>query len=265
MNNREKYLADSFIIDVETTDIDLAVAEVVQLGYATYNLDMSIDVSSKLYRPFDGHISPEVSAVNNITSEMVADSKTFSECIQTDLNDVILGKCINGSIIAHNSFYDRSVLDRYNFAKKDTKWLCTLRMAKKLYMGDTSVTKYNLPYLRYRFNLQIPTKYSMAHDAGCDCYMTAKLLEFFITEMEDRGIIDKAKPYREQIESWVDEPIISEVMQFGKHKGTPMVDIPLSYWRWAITTLDSLNSDSPLYDKDFAASIEYAVTQQLTD
>jgi hypothetical protein len=48
-------------------------------------------------------------------------------------------------------------------------------------------------------------------------------------------------------------------MPFGKHKGELMIDVPRSYWRWAMANMDSLNEEADNFDPDFAASVHRAL------
>jgi hypothetical protein len=50
-------------------------------------------------------------------------------------------------------------------------------------------------------------------------------------------------------------------VKFGKYAGTKMVDVPLSYWSWAVAKMDLLNPESSAYDLDFAASVEVALEE----
>jgi len=259
MDNREEFLKNCIPLDTETTSLSFAVAEVIELGFAL-KFEKHWEVISNLYKPVDTEISHEVSAITNITQKMVENKPYFGKQIEGDLNiilDTIVG---TGNLVAHNAFYDSKVMEKYPMRDIGSPWLCTLRMAKKLYADDETVTQYNLPYLRYRFELDIP-EHMAHHRAGADAFMTGLLLEHLVDEMVRQEIILKDEPYKEQIEEWLEKPVTIDKMPFGKHKGKKLTEIPLSYWKWALQNLDSLDEDKDGYDKDFAASVALAIEE----
>ena len=261
MNNKEQFLSECIVLDTETTSLDFREAEVIEFGFVMKFPNEGWVRFVELHSP-SKPITPEVSAVTNITNKMVLGKPKFEDAID-DLND-ILGTLVNkGSRVAHNAFYDSKVLEKYTgITDINTEWLCTMRMAKKLYADDDTVTQFNLPYLRYRFELDVPEDLP-AHRADADALVTALLLEHMLKDMEERGLVDTSLPYREQIEEWLNQPVIMTKMPFGKHKGKKLDDVPLDYWQWAFANLDSLNEDKDEFDRDFAASATKAVEKLL--
>lgn len=241
-------------MDTETTSLDFREAEVIELGFALLMRTGKWEPIDYLYKPAHTVVTPEISAVTHITQKMVENKPFFGKRIEGDFNAVIdtFGDGLN--LVAHNAFYDSKVLENYNLRKFDSPWLCTMRMAKKLYADDDTVTQFNLPYLRYRFELDIPSDMPH-HRAGTDAYMAAMLFEHLITEMEEQEIIDKNLPYRPQVEEWLAAPITITKMPFGKHKGKPLAEVPLDYWKWALKNLNSLDEEADEYDADFATSV----------
>lgn len=260
MTHKEQFLKSLIVLDTETTSLDFREAEIIELGYILRNNEGGWETVNDLYKP-SVLISPEVSEVTHIVDEDVADCKESYSGILEDFKPVVDAfRQVNGFYVAHNAFYDRSVFE-HGYAGVFTfqdEWLCTMRMAKKLFANDPEVEKFRLFYLRYLFKLDVPRDLE-PHRASSDAYVTAVLMEFMVNVMEERGIIDVNEPYGPQIFDWLNEPIIIDTMQFGKHKGKKLVDIPLSYWQWALSNMDSLNEEKPEYDKDFAASVVIAM------
>ena len=257
MNNRTEFLQNCIVLDTETTSLNFREAEVIELGYGIYVND-KWELFDKLYCPANGDVSHEISSVTHITQKMVQSKPFFGKSINEDLNPVLEMIEKNGNVVAHNAFYDMNVLANYPMHKLVNPWLCTLRMSRKLYANDPTVTRFNLPYLRYRFELDIPE--AMAHHrADSDAFMTGKLLEFLVDEMISQDIITVDSPLREQIEDWLIAPITITTFPFGKHKGKKLEDIPLSYYKWALVNLDSLNEDKDEFDADFASSVVKAI------
>jgi exodeoxyribonuclease X len=259
ITERSKFLHRLAFLDTETTGKDYKTCEVVEMGMAHRENDKWQETSA-LYKP-DEPIKPECSAVTNITNRMVAhcdsffaDVKTWDQAVKAAVQNVtIIG-------VAHNSFYDQKVLERYGFVLGN--WLCTLKMSRKLYANDDTVTAHNLPYLRYYFDVELDEGLSN-HRAGTDCVITAMVLERMLDDMENKGIIDTNLDYYDQIQDWLVKPTLMEKVPFGKHRGLSFHEVPMSYWSWALNNLDSLDESSEQYDPDLGASVIAAVEKAM--
>lgn len=263
MDYREEFLKQIIVLDTETTSKDFNVAEVVELGYVVRGVGMEPDwlLSSELFKPVEP-MSAQCSAVTNISNKMLKDKRPYTDAA-TETQDLLGAFGKDGIGVAHNAIYDRTVLGRYGNTMNT--WLCTLRLFRKLYHGDTSVEAHNLPYLRYRFEILDPADSdgTNAHRADADAHVTALLLEHALAVLEIKGIVDPLKPYWPQIDRWLNEPIIYTTMPFGKYKDQELVDVPASYWSWAVANLDVLDKESPAFDPDFNASVELALEKIL--
>lgn len=260
ITERERFLSRLAMLDTETTGKDYKTCEVIEMGLSFKENGKWQEVST-LYKP-DDPIKPECSAVTNITNRMVADCPSFYEEVlgwQETVGAVVQNKPVIG--VAHNSFYDEKVLERYGFELND--WLCTLKMSRKLYANDDSVTAHNLPYLRYYFDVELDEGLSN-HRAGTDCVITAMVLERMLDDLEAQGIVDPSLDYYEQIQDWLAKPTLMTKVPFGKHRGLSFHEVPMSYWSWALDNLDSLNESSEQYDPDLAASVIDAVEKAMS-
>jgi len=200
---------------------------------------------------------PEISAVTNITDKMVKGKPSFAKSIESfDKILETIGTPDDTIIVAHNAFYDKNVFTHgYSTSTVlDREWVCTMRMAKKLYADDDTVTAFNLAYLRYRFDLDVPDDIP-AHRASADAYVTAKLFEHLLDEALAQGVFAPGVDKRTQLLEWLNEPAIMTKMPFGKHKGKKLEEVPMSYWNWALNNMDSLDEKKDEYDADFAASV----------
>ena len=256
MTNKQIFLNNCIVLDTETTSKSYKEAEVVELGYLIEGTGFT-----ELYKPY-ALMEPEVMAIHHISNRMVEDKPHFEDCVSefTDIVEAFNGDAI---LVAHNSFYDMKVLQNYG-VNHDT-WLCTMRLAKKIFGSDDSVNAFNLGYLRYRFEIMDPADQETisAHRALDDAKVTAELLELLITAMEIKGLIEEDQPYHDQVMAFLDAPAITEIMPFGKHKGKKMVDVPMDYWKWALDNMDTLDEKAENYDKDFAASVNLALEKLL--
>ena len=252
MSNKEDFLQSCLVLDTETNSDQYKVAEIIETGFVIREND-DWTIFQELHKPPTREIPAKVESVCYITNEMVADKPPFSE--SKEIFQSVVDGYSNGFLVAHNHFYDMKVLENHGIIMPNHKWICTWRLAKKIFNDIEDVEETNLPYLRFKLDLDVPiTMY--CHRAGNDSYITAKLLEVLVMLMEDMGIIDTSKPYGPQVATGAAEPIIYKRMPFGKHRGELMKDVPHSYWKWALQNMDSLKEDSDNYDPDFAASVE---------
>lgn len=259
MNKKQEFLNRCISIDTETTSKDYKTCEVIELGYYT---DRKVN---ELYSPIGKHIPFEVSGITHISNEMVANKPIFSskemyECLHRVLkDDVVLSDKVEVAddfvFVAHNSFYDKNVLERYGLSV-NCKWICTLELAKRVYRNNKH---FNLPYLRYALNTGVDNNFA-CHRAATDAEITYIVLERMIDDLEQQNLLDKTKDYYIQLVDISSRTVLMDEMPFGKYKGKKIKDVPLDYWEWAITNMDSLNPKSEKYDDMLYKSIEHELS-----
>jgi DNA polymerase III epsilon subunit-like protein len=255
MSHKEDFLQSCLVLDTETNSDDYKIAEIIESGFVIRE-GSDWTIFQELHKPIDRPIPPKVESICYITNKMVEDKPSFIDSKEV-FQEVINGYAA-GYLVAHNHFYDMRVLERHGIDTSNHNWICTWRMAKKLFNGMESIEETNLPYLRFALELDVPIE-MRCHRAGNDSYMTAKLLEVFVDIMEVEGLLDKELPYGPQIMKWTFEPIIYERMPFGKHKNELMTAVPHSYWQWAMRNTDWFDEEADNYDPDLAASIHKAL------
>ncbi|HEY6435515.1 MAG TPA: 3'-5' exonuclease, partial [Ignavibacteriaceae bacterium] len=187
MSHKEDFLQSCLILDTETNSDDYKIAEIIESGFVIREgSDWSI--FQEFHKPVDRPIPPKVESICYITNKMVEDKPSFIDSHEV-FQEVVNGY-VGGYLVAHNHFYDMRVLENHGINTKDYKWICTWRMAKKIFNGIQTIEETNLPYLRFALELDIPIE-MRCHRAGNDSYMTAKLLETLIEYMEGMNLIDK--------------------------------------------------------------------------
>jgi exodeoxyribonuclease X len=255
MSHKEEFLQSCLILDTETNSDEYKIAEIVESGFVIRENDEWV-IFQELHKPVDRPIPPKVESICYITNKMVEDRPSFID--SKDTFQAVVDGYTSGYLVAHNYFYDMKVLENHGINFSNHKWICTWRIAKKLFNGEETIAETGLPYLRFALDLDVPIE-MYCHRAGNDSYITAKLLETLVDIMTEQGIIDPEQPYGPQILEWFIKPIIYENMPFGKHKGTKMKDVPHSYWQWAMKNTDWFDETSETFDPDLAASIEAAL------
>lgn len=255
MNRKEEFLQKCLVLDTETNSDDYKIAEIVESGFVIRENE-NWTIFQELHKPIDRPIPPKVESICYITNEMVEDKNPFID--NKEVFQAVVDGYTDGYLVAHNHFFDMRVLGNHGVDTNNHSWICTWRMAKKLFMSTPEVEETNLPYLRFALDLDVPIE-MYCHRAGNDSFITGRLLEFFVDMLEAEGILDTSMPYGPQIAQWAAEPIIYERMPFGKHKGELMKDVPASYWQWAMKNTHWFDETADNFDPDLMASIHKAL------
>lgn len=185
--------------DCETTGIK-PTDKIIELAYIAFNEDFE-----ELYRG-QSLIDPQMtipsgaSAVNGITNFMVVDQPTIEEYMATEGYPLLIEDAV---LVAFNSVFDARYLSRWMVP--DFKQLCTMRLAKKVYM---ELDSYKLQAIRYSLDLPVPE--GDAHRAMFDVEMMVNFVKRAMTDtgLNLSGLLDL-----------VTKPIEIKKWGFGKFKG----------------------------------------------
>ncbi|UCC74534.1 MAG: 3'-5' exonuclease [Gemmatimonadota bacterium] len=180
--------------DIPLSDVDFVVVDVESTGGSPRRGDRVTEVAAvrmrngEIVECFESLVNPErpippsVSALTNITEEMVADAPKFRELL-----DPLKGALRGAVFVAHNVGFDWRFLDaefrRSGGGRLEGERLCTLRLARRLH-----------PELRRR-SLAVLTDYyaipvESHHRAGADARATAELFTRFLSRLGDEGVED---------------------------------------------------------------------------
>lgn len=172
-------------------------------------------------------ISPSASGVHGITNEDVIGMPTLDEFMDAHGGWFR----VEGAVfLAHNVPFDRRFLGKYLLP--DAKSCCTLRLARR-FINDAE--NHKLQTLRYHLGLTGGD----AHRALGDVNVTIQLFSWLMGELS-------ATP--EELVALSAMPIPVTSMPFGKHRGSPLRDLPASYRHWLLT--------SAAIDADLRAALE---------
>lgn len=201
------------VIDTETTSLEGGVVEIASADIVN---GVICNPMSDLVKPPEP-ISFEAMAIHHITEDMVENASLISDVI-----DRYLGA---DAYVAHNAKFDRSKLPQI-----DAPWICTQKLARKLFPTHSS---HSNQYLRYSLGLKPAVPEGLyAHRALYDCYVTAELLIYM-------GSL--AKWTMRQMREISNAPSLLHTMRFGKHKGKSFDEIAVidpQYLRWLLGTSD---------------------------
>ncbi|AUS02588.1 hypothetical protein NVP2275O_007 [Vibrio phage 2.275.O._10N.286.54.E11] len=266
MNKINDFLSSIVILDTETSSFSIAEAEIIEIAFGVMD-NGEWNTVAEQFKPCEG-ITAQAMSTSWITNEDVADKEYYAN--NTELTDSFLGS--GAILVAHNTTYDREVIinnhNMYQLYQHDSvldkdNWICTLKLAKKLYRDD-NFPEFKLGFLWFHLGLhKESTREIHAHRADSDIYMTGKLLERIISDMIDKGELDPTQEIGSQLIAYQNEPIFMNEFPFGKYKGTHPRNIPDDYYMWLLANSDSLNEDSRNYDMNLAHTVRVIMSERL--
>jgi len=195
-----------FVMDTETTGLEDDKA-IVEVSWVEIN-DRGMAVGVPTVHTVDPEkpINCAAAGVHGIRDEDIKSGKfpKITE-IQFPEGPIILA--------AHNTAFDRPLLEPHvNIVDE----LCTLRLSRRL-LPDAPDHKL-ATLLCY---CDLPAMVS--HSAGMDVLQTSFLLKY---------LCQGAEMSVEDLIPWAKEPLVLQLMPWGKHKGERMRDVPKSYMSW---------------------------------
>jgi DNA polymerase III epsilon subunit-like protein len=268
MSQLIEFLSTAVVVDTETTGLDPTTAEIIEFATGTY-ISSKWHVQSQLFDAEAG-VPPESSAKNQISSRMVKGKLFFD---QTSLPEILNMMGSPKCFVAHNAEYDRQVLQSSFtrmgepelaelFGNKDL-WICTWRLARRIYQHSFADKIYGQNYLRYRLDLPVDDSVGV-HRAGDDVLVCGVLLERLINDAIAQNFVDPTLSITAQLLTLTHAPIPVENWPMGKYKGTPLVDVPTDYYLWIMENQGVLRENSPGYDFDLAESVRAVLESRLS-
>lgn len=262
-----EFITELFVIDTETTGVSHETDEIIEFS-GSFPLSLEEDVDNltnytQRYKPsFD--VPPAASAVHFISTEDLADCGSFKDDIH-NLTELFNARKY---FVGHNVTFDRDMIvsnmHRHGNVPQNildkNNWICTLRLAKKLFAEDKTFDNLKLSYLWYKFGLYRKLDRPVnAHSAKEDVFMCLEVLKFLIEVCIELGHVDENGNIGEQLITFINKPVLYTLMPFGKHKGMKFSEVPLNYIEWMIVNSDVLNEDMPNFDPDLAATFEHEI------
>jgi len=214
------------IMDVETTGMESTDA-VVQIGQCDVRI---VDGVGTVGMPSSMFVNPgrpipaEARAIHHIRDKDVAGAPS---------PEVGLAQLMAGppdAFCAHNNQFDRMF-----FAGGDRPWICSLKVARRVW---PDAPRHGNQVLRYHLGIDDREGFEAwhslpAHRAGPDAYITAWL----ICEALKCATVD-------QMIEWSSQPsLLPGKIGFGKHRGALWQELPPDYLAW-IADKSELDADT---------------------
>ena len=235
-------------VDIETTGVDIG-SRIVEIG---------IDGDYILINP-DMDIPPDASAVHGITNRLAKKHLTLEQMkdsIGSMLpTDIIVGHGVSFDIdIIKEDFGRAGVEVPESFGKK---YICTLTLMRKLFRNEGIFDSFGLGYLWFALGLDEDHNEDSVrfHRAGFDTKATSDILDWILDYVQIESLINVNGDIYEELYKIMETPMELTTMPFGKHKGESFNDIPESYIKWCIMSLDALDENNDNYDADLALTM----------
>ena len=163
-------------------------------------------------------IPPEVTAIHGITDEMLVGQPTIEEWVQSVLGGRIEGEV---ALIGHRIDFDLPMFAPIG----DAAWTVDTLLLTQLFLDVTTANR-KLDTLKEA--LALPGG-GQSHRAMADCMTCHQLLQYLMP-LTGRTLEDIAKT----------EIFMLHEMPWGKHEGTPLMQVPRKYRQW-LMELDNLD------------------------
>ena len=230
------------VIDTETTGLDPAKDQLVEIAAVATTVDRVVGMWATLINP-GILIPPEIMGIHGITDAMVRNAPAWREADERlsafwrlyckspeeDPNET------SASGVAHNAKFDQAFVERA--VMDEFPWLCTRRLAQHMW---PDAPNYKNQTLRYWRNLEFDSYGIDAHRALGDAIVTAALLRDIIHYGSGIGTV-------EALQTLSDAPILYKTWWFGKYYGQPIITpegrCDRNYIQWALDKKDDLDAD----------------------
>lgn len=185
-------------------------------------------------------IPAQASAVHHLTNKMLDGQPSPQDAMADWWDNDPTSRC--HVLVAHNAEFDSKFMEAVAPGRASVPWLCTMRLAKKLWPDDEHS---NNQYIRYQHNVEVSIPEGLsAHHALYDTIVTAANLRMLLGEYLNRcsepSLVDIL-----QIIDWTKEPILLGTCRFGnKHYGDPWKEVPRSYLRWMWSNVTDMDMDT---------------------
>ena len=160
------------VFDTETTGLSPSKDRIVELSAIRFVDGIPTEIFETFINP-EREISPEASAVNHITNDMVADAPTISEVLPSF--EAFVGK---SPLVAHNLEFDIKFLFYSGSVITDTprKYYDTLAQSRKI-LKNWDVINYKLGTVAEYFDITFPCQHRASGDAMVAGRVFLKLIE----------------------------------------------------------------------------------------
>ncbi|WP_445344851.1 putative quorum-sensing-regulated virulence factor [Acinetobacter bohemicus] len=213
----------AIILDTEThtlngQPIEIAYAP-IQINDGKLTLDKS-QIFDQLYR-VDEPISYAAMAVHHILESELVDQPHYTSFSLPQDTTYIIG---------HNIDYDIRALEKCGVDISKIKAICTLALARLVWPDAEAHNISALIYMITKGSAKARDMIKKAHRADMDIILTANILMHEIHHLKIQTI--------EELYTASEDARIPRTINFGKHRGTAIADLPADYMQWLLRQED---------------------------
>lgn len=213
----------AIILDTEThtlngQPIEIAYAP-VQINEGKLTLDKA-QIFDQLYS-VDEPISYAAMAVHHILESELIDQPHYTTFTLPSDTTYIIG---------HNIDYDIRALEKCGVDSKNIKAICTLALARLVWPDAEAHNISALIYMITKGSAKARDMIKKAHRADMDIILTANILMHEIHHLKIQSI--------EELYQASEDARIPRSINFGKHRGTAIADLPTDYMQWLLRQED---------------------------
>ncbi|UOH75936.1 3'-5' exonuclease [Acinetobacter schindleri] len=133
-------------------------------------------------------------------------------------------------IIGHNIDYDIRALEKCGVDSSNIKAICTLALARRVWPEAEAHNISALIYMITRGSDRAREMIRKAHRADMDIILTANILMHIVHHLKISSI--------EELYEASEDARIPRTINFGKHRGTAIAELPADYVQWLLRQED---------------------------
>ncbi|WP_010115316.1 DUF3820 family protein [Acinetobacter sp. P8-3-8] len=214
----------AIILDTETHNLNGLPIEIayapIQINDGKLSLDREL-IFDQLYSIGDEKISYASMAVHHILESDLIDQPNFSTFQLPQDTRYIIG---------HNIDYDIRAIQQCGVDTSQIKAICTLALARLVWPNAEAHNISALIYMISKGSEKAREMLKGAHRADADIILTANILMHIIYQLKIQTI--------EELYEASEDARIPRSINFGKHRGTAIVDLPADYIQWLLRQED---------------------------
>lgn len=213
----------AIILDTETHTLNGQPIEIAYAPIQIHDGKLTLDKSQifdQLYR-VDEPISYAAMAVHHILESELVDQPHYTSFSLPQDTTYIIG---------HNIDYDIRALEKCGVDTSKIKAICTLALARLVWPDAEAHNISALIYMITKGSAKARDMIKKAHRADMDIILTANILMHEIHHLKIQTI--------EELYTASEDARIPRAINFGKHRGTAIADLPADYMQWLLRQED---------------------------
>lgn len=209
----------AIILDTETHTLNGQPIEIAYAPIDVQNGKLTLD-KSKLFDQLysvDEPISFAAMAVHHILESDLLNKPHYSSFTLPPDTQYIIG---------HNIDYDIRAIEKCGVNTSSIKAICTLALARRVWPDAEAHNISALIYMISKGSEKAREMIKKAHRADMDIILTANILMHIVHQLNINSM--------EELYAASEDARIPRSINFGKHRGTNIVDLPADYKQWLL-------------------------------